>query len=476
MREIVDGLGYVPRTCTWELTLSCNLRCGHCGSRAGTPRPNELPRERMLEIARELAELGCRTLTLSGGEPTLSRHWEAVGAEAAARGVQVNLITNGVRADRELARRAKEAGLVSVAVSVDGLEETHDRYRQLPGLFRRVMAFIDDCAAVGLPVGAITTIQKRNLGELNALAELLAGRVYVWQLQIGAAMGNLVDRRQEQIQPRDLLELVPLLSRLLDEGRVPIRIANNIGYYGPYERTLRKHRSSPVDCWVGCYAGCRHLGIESDGGVKGCLSLQATSKTEGNLATEALSDVWHREGAFAYNRAFSPDNLGGFCRTCEHVSVCRGGCFSMRTCEGGSENPYCYHRVATLEARAAAAKSARRYAPLVLAPAALLAAFGLSCTGDQRQSPPPAAPTTEPNPFPGEPPVVAEYAAPAPEPAPSQTSEPVPVPAYAVPPPPAPTMTPKYGVPPPEPPGAPEYAVEAPNDPPVYAKYGVPAP
>lgn len=463
MREIVHGLGYAPTTCTWELTLSCNLRCGHCGSRAGKPRKDELPRERLLGIARELSELGCRTLTLSGGEPTLSKDWEAVGAEASAHGVAVNMITNGLRADRELARRAKDAGLVSVAVSLDGLEASHDHIRQHRGLFRRVMAFIDDCAAVGLPVGVVTTIQKRNLRELDAMSELLSGRVYVWQLQIGAAMGNLADERGEQILPRDLLYLTPMLARMVAQSPLNIRIANNIGYYGPHEATLRKHRSSPVECWVGCYAGCRHLGIESDGGVKGCLSLQATSKTEGNLTREALSDVWHREGAFAYNRSFALDDLTGFCRTCEHASVCRGGCFTMRTCEGGSENPYCYHRVATLDARASAAKTPRRYAPLALAPAALLAAFGISCANDKPANPPPIAPTTEPNPFPGEPPVVAEYAAPAPDPEPAPTYTHSPVPAYQVP-------------PPVEPPNVAEYAVEAPEDPPMTTKYGVPPP
>jgi len=445
MREIVDGLGYVPRTCTWELTLACNLRCGHCGSRAGSPRPHELGRERLLEIARELSELGCKTLTLSGGEPTLSPHWEAVGAAAAGRGIAVNMITNAARGSRELARRAKEAGLVSVAVSLDGLEPTHDRHRRLPGSFRRAMDFIEDCVAVGLPVGVITTLQKRNLRELDALEELLRGKVYVWQLQIGAAMGNLLDHREDQIEPKDLLVLIPALAALVQRSPIHVRIANNIGYYGPYEATLRKHRSSPVDCWVGCYAGCRHLGIQSDGGVKGCLSLQATSKTEGNLAESSLADVWHREGAFAYNRAFSASDLGGFCRTCEHASVCRGGCFSMRTCEGGSENPYCYHRVATLDARALV-KHRRRYAPLALAPAALLAAFGLGCGGDKPAGPPPTTPTASPDPFPGEPPVVAEYAAPAPEP----TAEP---------------------------PAAAEYAVEAPpEDPPMVTKYGVPPP
>ncbi|MCE7888552.1 MAG: radical SAM protein [Myxococcales bacterium] len=446
MREVVDGLGYVPKSCTWELTLACDLRCGHCGSRAGSPRANELERPRLLQIAQELADLGCRRITLSGGEPTLSKHWEAVGAAASGRGIAVNMITNAARADRELVRRARDAGLVSIAASLDGLEATHDRHRRSPGSFGRVMQLIDDCHAVGLPVGVITTLQKRNVRELEQMEVLLRGRIYVWQLQLGAAMGNLLDHKDEQLEPRDLLHVIPALAALVESSPLNVRIANNVGYYGPYEATLRRHRSSPVECWVGCYAGCRHVGIQSDGSVKGCLSLQATQKTEGSLAEEGLSDIWHRDGAFAYNRSFSKHDLSGFCRTCEYAGVCRGGCFSMRTCEGGSENPYCYHRVATLDARALV-RGKRRYAPLTLAPAALLAAFNLSCAADKPQGPPPGAPTADP--FPGEPPSAEEYAAPAPEPTATPEPEPPIVAEYAVVEP-EPPMTEKYGVPPPK--------------------------
>jgi radical SAM protein with 4Fe4S-binding SPASM domain len=462
MREIIDGLGYAPKTCTWELTLACNLRCGHCGSRAGKARPGELPLDRSLEVARELGALGCRRITLSGGEPTLSPHWEAIASEAAGAGIRVNMITNGLRADRSLARRAKDAGLASVGVSIDGLEEVHDLYRGQRGLYQRILRFIDDCHAVGLPVGVVTTIQRRNRHMLDAMYELLEGRIYVWQLQIGAAMGNLLDCRREQIEPQDLLRLIPDLARLVERGGIDVRIGDNIGYYGPYEKVLRKHRSCAVDCWVGCYAGCRHVGIESDGGVKGCLSIQATQDTEGNLHHASLADIWRRKDAFAYNRQFNRSDLAGFCATCEHADICRGGCLSMRTCEGGRENPFCYHRVATLAQRARTPR--RRYVPLVLAPAALLASFGLGCGNQPPASCPPPAATTQPsNPDDAgrEPLVVAEYAVADPDPEP--------VDEYGMP---EPPMTTEYAIvePPgvdeygmPEPPGVEEYGVEVPD-------------
>jgi MoaA/NifB/PqqE/SkfB family radical SAM enzyme len=34
----------------WELTLKCNLACGHCGSRAGDRRDDELSPEEALDL------------------------------------------------------------------------------------------------------------------------------------------------------------------------------------------------------------------------------------------------------------------------------------------------------------------------------------------------------------------------------------------------------------------------------------------
>jgi radical SAM protein with 4Fe4S-binding SPASM domain len=326
-------------------------------------------------VAGELAALGCKRLTLSGGEPTLCSYWPDVARAAIDGGVKVNMITNGLKTDRELIRKAKDAGLVNLGVSLDGLEEEHDSIRGRPGMFRRVLRLLDDCAAERMPVGVITTIGKNNMHLLEALYGVIAPRAFAWQVQLAAAMGNQRLQTHPQVDPADLLHIVPTLARLIRKSRIDIRTADNIGYFGPFEGVLRKSRKTPIPCWVGCYGGCRHVGIQADGTVKGCLSMQAVDVGEGNVTRTSLAEIWNRPGAFAYNRDFRLDSLSGFCRTCEHAEICRGGCHSMRLCEGGSENPFCYHRVATLADRQRP-RAARRYLPMAIAPAAILALAG----------------------------------------------------------------------------------------------------
>jgi radical SAM protein with 4Fe4S-binding SPASM domain len=106
------------------------------------------------------------------------------------------------------------------------------------------------------------------------------------------------------------------------------------------------------DCFDGCPAGITTIGIESNGNVKGCLSImagyneQGADFVEGNVREDRLADIWFRPGAFAYNRGFSVDDLEGFCRECPQAARCRGGCMAVKVASGGNvENPMCVRRV-----------------------------------------------------------------------------------------------------------------------------------
>jgi MoaA/NifB/PqqE/SkfB family radical SAM enzyme len=57
-----------PILAVWEITLACDLACGHCGSRAGRARPDELTTAEALELVDQLAQLGVFDVVLMGGE------------------------------------------------------------------------------------------------------------------------------------------------------------------------------------------------------------------------------------------------------------------------------------------------------------------------------------------------------------------------------------------------------------------------
>ena len=131
---------WYPRYVVWELTLACNLQCEHCGSAAGKKRDDELTLDEMYRVCDELAELGTERVTLLGGEPLIHPHWEAIGKRITENGFGANVITNGWTLDREdVCDALVGAGLTIVGISLDGLEENHDKIRRRPGSFRRAL-------------------------------------------------------------------------------------------------------------------------------------------------------------------------------------------------------------------------------------------------------------------------------------------------------------------------------------------------
>jgi len=329
----------------WELTLACNLACGHCGSRAGAARSAELDTDEALDLVRQMADLGIDEVTLIGGEAFLRRDWLTIARAIRDAGMGCSVTTGGYGVSGETARRMADSGIGQVSVSVDGLEPTHDRLRGRPGSWRACLATMRHLRAAGLPVACNTQINRLSAPELAPLYPLLreAG-MRAWQLQMTVPMGNAADRPDLLLQPHDLLDVFPVLADLKRQAlsdQVELLPGNNVGYYGPYGRLL-----SSGGVWAGCHAGLNTIGVEADGTIKGCPSLPTTDYAGGNIRERSLRDIIERAPQLNFNDGASTDHLWGYCRACEHAALCRGGCswtahvfFGRR-----GNNPYCHHR------------------------------------------------------------------------------------------------------------------------------------
>ncbi len=359
-RARVVARNWKPRNCVWELTLACNLDCAHCGTSAGKVRRDELSLEQCLDVAEQLADQGCELVTLSGGEPTLRKGWDRIARALADRGVYVNMVTNGVyrseAVGRDIAARARDAGMCNIAVSLDGPRNVHEILRG-PGTFDRTLEGVGYFREAGLPVAVLTTVSRLNLPLLEQVREIaIDAGAKQWRLQLAKPMGRMDDLRDLVIDPTDLLDLVPRLARMKKAGRINLRVGDSIGYYGPHDKVLRGRgwRGGRQECWQGCQAGMQAIGIEADGGVKGCLSLQAKwgesdPFVEASLREHTLDEIWHAPGIFPFNRDFSVDQLTGGCAPCRHAALCRGGARCVSSAVNGTvtDDPYCYYRVAS---------------------------------------------------------------------------------------------------------------------------------
>lgn len=352
------GISLQPRQtyAVWEITLKCNLACSHCGSRAGDARNNELSTSEALDLVQQMADLGIKDVSLIGGEAFLRPDWLIIAAEITRLGMTANMTTGGYGISLGTAKRMKEAGINNVSISIDGLEQTHDRLRGKAGAWQQCFKTMAHLTSVGINVGSNTQINKFSAIELPLLYQKLVDHgATAWQIQLTVPMGNAVEHNEMLLQPYELLELYPLLAYLSKRGRkdnLMLQPGNNIGYFGPYERLLRGPVSQHSDFafFRGCSAGLTTIGIEADGKIKGCPSLPSDQYTGGNIRERSLKDIYENSKELRFNDVHKPEDLTahlwGDCASCEYAKVCRGGCnwtshvfFGKR-----GNNPYCHHR------------------------------------------------------------------------------------------------------------------------------------
>ncbi len=342
-----------PVYAVWEITLKCDLACNHCGSRAGRPRTTELSTEECLDVVAQLAKLGCREVTIIGGEAYLRKDWTDIIRAIRKHGMQSTMTSGGKNLTEERVAAAAEAGLQGVSISVDGLEPTHDRIRGVQGSFKAALAAIERLKRHGISVGCNTQINALSWRELPQVMDTIieAGASH-WQTQLTVAMGNAVDHPELLLQPYQLLEMYPMLAELyvtgLERGLLMVP-GNNIGYFGPYEHLWRGGPNRDGH-WLGCNAGQNTIGLEADGTIKGCPSLPTNGYAGGNIRDRSLEEIWVKAPELNFTRDRTVKDVWGRCGSCYYADVCRGGCSWTTTVLFGKpgNNPYCHYRALQL--------------------------------------------------------------------------------------------------------------------------------
>jgi radical SAM protein with 4Fe4S-binding SPASM domain len=351
----------VPVHAVWEVTLRCDQACSHCGSRAGKARDEELDTEQALEVARSMLRLGCREVSLIGGEAYLRDDLEQIIGVLAEGGARVTMQTGGRTLTTTRARSLKDAGMDAIGVSIDGPEEVHDLLRGSKGSYAAAIRALDACYAAGIVVSANTQVNKLNIDLLaETCNELRAHGVQAWKCQLTVPMGRAADRPEWILEPWQVVVVIDTIAELQRRamesqkpGEIPFAIypGNTLGYYGPHELALRSRPGGYESHWIGCRAGINVISVESDGTVKGCPSLPTAPYASGNVTELGLEQIWQHSETIRFARDRETEELWGHCKSCYYAEACRGGCSWMAHCALGrrGNNPFCYHRVKTLE-------------------------------------------------------------------------------------------------------------------------------
>ena len=318
-------MAYKLISCVWEITLACCFSCKYCGSSGGAAREDELTTEECLNVVEQLSAMNCQRVSLIGGEIFMRKDWPVIVKALTSKEIRVAIITNGFLFTDKILQQLKDAKIESVAVSVDGPEWVHDKYRQT-GSYHRALNAINALDSAGIPVSIISTLNAENVGYLEEFYQTVQmWPIKAWQLQACSPMGNAANGGIDiRFNPSVVMKFV---ASHLNDSPFILGIADNIGYYQEEEGWLRGNKSG-LGFFHGCRAGLTSIGIDSVGNVRGCESMYDDKFIEGNLREKKLQEIWNSPDAFSYNRKFVPDLLTGACKECQYGIYCAGGCRS----------------------------------------------------------------------------------------------------------------------------------------------------
>jgi radical SAM protein with 4Fe4S-binding SPASM domain len=343
-----------PVHVVWEITLACNLKCSHCGSRAGKVRPGELTTEQCYEVIDSLKRLGTREITIIGGEAFLRKDWLDIVRRIDESGIDCGMQTGAYNLNENRIIDAKSAGIKNIGVSIDGLAKTHNDIRGRSDSFEQALQCLDLLKKYNITSSVNTVINKKNKNQLNEMLDIFIEKgIRNWQIQLAVAMGNAVDNSEELlIQPYELIDLYEDLIQIYRKAlanNILIQPGNNIGYFGPYEHIWRQGGGDAY--YSGCSAGHTTMGIEADGAIKGCPSLPTSDYTGGNVKNMSIEDIWKHSEEMFFSRYRKKDELWGGCKGCYYESSCLAGCTWTSHVLFGKRgnNPYCHHRAIELD-------------------------------------------------------------------------------------------------------------------------------
>lgn len=346
----------------WELTRACMLACKHCRAKAIQRRnPNELSKEECYRVLDEIASFSNPMLVFTGGDPLMREDLVEIVSYASKK-FRVSIAFSGTeKATKDKLEDLKNAGVSRIAISIDGLEETHDEFRGIKGAFAKSIEVLRNAKEVGLPFQINTTVTKNNISELPEIAKLCA--------ELGADMWDVffvvpTGRAREDLMPSSQ-EFEDILCWLYDVGRY-INVKSSAAVHFRRIEAMRDKGKMPevgelywrllerlnldIEAKKSFSKGIHRAFVTDGRGMffishigeiypSGFLQISA-----GNVRERSVEDIYRNSDIFIKLR--DPNNLKGKCGKCEFRFICGGSRARAYALTGDylAEEPRCLYK------------------------------------------------------------------------------------------------------------------------------------
>jgi MoaA/NifB/PqqE/SkfB family radical SAM enzyme len=251
-----------PISVNLEVTKRCNASCDFCDY---WKTRSENAVEDFGPIVKKIDPM---MVTLTGGEPLLRPDLPDIvrSVRKAVPIVYVAMLTNGSLLTVEKARELKRAGLNQISVSLDFLDERHDKSRGIPGLWKRIREIVPQLPPLGFDVVNLNwIIMEQNFDQTTAVAELARQ----WGARVSytsySDLKNMNDGHF--LSEKNLATLPKVIDEILAFKRRYKSIRSS-DYFLSLVPSFYRNQAIP-----GCPAGLRWLQVTPEGWFKPCSEL-----------------------------------------------------------------------------------------------------------------------------------------------------------------------------------------------------------
>jgi MoaA/NifB/PqqE/SkfB family radical SAM enzyme/pimeloyl-ACP methyl ester carboxylesterase len=308
-----------------EVSTRCNLACPHC-ARQMLPRPPQDMAPEQFERLLDLLPHAYRVTLVGLGEPLLHPQIVSLVDMASRKGRRVALATNAMELTPELSARLLEAGLDSIAFSLDAVEpELARRVRpgiDLPRTLRHIEACVTQARALQRPIStavfaALSTETLPHLDTLVAAVRRLG--VHVLMLTDLNFRFNGACSLWRNLDAAGLVQLRQGIARAFSAG-LPVLTVRGLEEFGLAER-FREYlllppeeaaRRSEKHRW--CLSPWQTVAVAVDGTVTVCDCQPEVPA--GNLLRQPLAEVWNGEALVSQRERMLGQEPPAACRVC----------------------------------------------------------------------------------------------------------------------------------------------------------------
>lgn len=327
----------MPTIAQWDINNMCNLNCMHCRVSEKNDK-NKLSLKEAKELLAQLWFNGVTDMNFSGGEPFLREDLFEL-LEYSNKFNSIVITTNGTFLNEENCKKLSKFENVKLSISLDGMEETHDKFRRKKGTFKKVIESLPNLKKYNINYAIKYTLSTETVNDALEVLRLVASK--------GATEFNVRRVIMAGVAGKDLLlpneEYIDTIKNIIKEcKKLGIRFRTGDPLLIPifpemFGIDIEKDDISNI--YAGCQAGDEIIYIDYLGNVGACSYIPTFAD---NIKEKSLDDILKNNKLFIDLRQYK-EKLKGKCAKCKYKMIC-GGCRASAVAFKNSlfeEDPLC---------------------------------------------------------------------------------------------------------------------------------------